>query len=138
MVGALWSNFPLGEGVLDGERVSVVLAFRVSGRAAAEARGEGLALWLSASPFRRGPSFGSTEKFSGVGVLFDPRLNKVRAVASDRLPDDPADFEESHVAAECDAASRVQETSLQLHFNMTLYESMRAIFVSRSRELVQR
>ena len=31
----------------------------------------------------------------------------------------------------------VRET-LQLRFNMTLYESMRAIFVSRSRELVQR
>ena len=27
---------------------------------------------------------------------------------------------------------------LQLRFNMTLYESMRATFVSRSRELVQR
>ena len=31
----------------------------------------------------------------------------------------------------------VRET-LQLRFNMTLYESMRASFVSRSRELVQR
>jgi len=104
-VGALWSNFPLGEGVLDGARVSVVLAFRVSGRAAAEERGEGLALWLSAAPFKRGPSFGASEKFSGVGVLFDTRLNKVRAVASDRLPEDADDYEETHVAADCDAAA---------------------------------
>ena len=32
----------------------------------------------------------------------------------------------------------VSRKPLQLHFNMTLYESMRAMFVSRSRELVQR
>ena len=32
----------------------------------------------------------------------------------------------------------VSENPLQLRFNMTLYESMRAIFVSRSRERVQR
>ena len=32
----------------------------------------------------------------------------------------------------------VSRKPLQFHFNMTLYESMRATFVSRSRELVQR
>ena len=32
----------------------------------------------------------------------------------------------------------VSRKPLQLRFNMTLYESMRAMFVSRSRELVQR
>jgi transcriptional regulator with AAA-type ATPase domain len=37
-----------------------------------------------------------------------------------------------------DACSAVSRKPLQLRFNMTLYESMRATFVSRSRELVQR
>ena len=36
------------------------------------------------------------------------------------------------------ASRSVSRKPLQLRFNMTLYESMRAIFVSRSRELVQR
>ena len=37
-----------------------------------------------------------------------------------------------------DDVAPVSRKPLQLLFNMTLYESMRAIFVSRSRELVQR
>ena len=41
------------------------------------------------------------------------------------------------LATACRAGRRRVEP-LQLHFNMTLYESMRAIYVSRSRELVQR
>ena len=35
-------------------------------------------------------------------------------------------------------AMGTRQCSLQCHFNMTLYESMRATLVSRSRELVQR
>ena len=50
------------------------------------------------------------------------------------------------LAETVDAAARaaprrlraVSRKPLQLRFNMTLYESMRAMFVSRSRELVQR
>jgi len=104
-VGALWSNMPLGEGVLEAGRVSVVLTFRVSGRAPAEERGEGLALWLSAAPFKRGASFGASERFRGVGVLFDTRSGKVRVVASDRVAGDDDDRVPEHVAADCDAAS---------------------------------
>ena len=37
-----------------------------------------------------------------------------------------------------EALEPVSKKPLQLRFNMTLYESMRAMFVSRSRELVQR
>ena len=36
-----------------------------------------------------------------------------------------------------DESAPVSRKPFQFHFNMTLYESMRAMFVSRSRELVQ-
>jgi hypothetical protein len=42
-VGALWSNFPVGDAAAS-DRLSVVLKFRISGRAPAEQRGEGVAL----------------------------------------------------------------------------------------------
>ena len=41
-------------------------------------------------------------------------------------------------AAPVDHLEPVSKKPLQLRFNMTLYELMRATFVSRSRELVQR
>ena len=40
--------------------------------------------------------------------------------------------------SDVDAWEAVSRKPLQFHFNMALYESMRAIFVSISRELVQR
>ncbi|KAH8065507.1 hypothetical protein JL720_12737 [Aureococcus anophagefferens] len=103
-VGALWSNFPVGDAAAS-DRLSVVLKFRISGRAPAEQRGEGVALWLAANGFTRGPSFGSTEVFHGVGILFDTRLRKVRVVASDRFPGDDPRREPNLVAADCEAGS---------------------------------
>lgn len=103
-VGALWSNFPVGDAAAS-DRLSVVLKFRISGRAPAEQRGEGVALWLAANGFTRGPSFGSTEIFHGVGILFDTRLRKVRVVASDRFPGDDPRREPNLVAADCEAGS---------------------------------
>ena len=53
---------------------------------------------------------------------------------------DPDDVVRRLRRGDCDAYVDVYAVSrkpLQFHFNMTLYESMRAMFVSRSRELVQ-
>lgn len=107
--GALWSAFPFGDAA-ESERLSVVLTFRLSGRAPALDRGEGLALWLREGPFAPGKAFGVSDNFVGVAALFDTRVDQARLVASDALPDDPPDREPTLEAAACDVSLRQDAT----------------------------
>ena len=103
--GALWSAFPFGDAAAS-ERLSIVMTFRLSGRAQALDAGEGLALWLREGPFVSGKAFGASDRFVGAAALFDTRVNQVRLVASDSLPDDPSDREPILEAAACDVSLR--------------------------------
>ena len=103
--GALWSAFPFGDAAAS-ERLSIVMTFRLSGRAQALDAGEGLALWLREGPFVSGKAFGASDRFVGAAALFDTRVNQVRLVASDSLPDDPLDREPILEAAACDVSLR--------------------------------
>ncbi|KAJ1451784.1 concanavalin A-like lectin/glucanase domain-containing protein [Pelagophyceae sp. CCMP2097] len=82
--GALWSHSTLGS-----DAVSVVFKFRLSGKGDVGDRGEGLALWLATEPegFTPGDSFGSTENFTGVALLFDTRSVVAKVVARTKAGD---------------------------------------------------
>ena len=62
--GALWSAFPFGDAAAS-ERLSIVMTFRLSGRAQALDAGEGLALWLREGPFVSGKAFGASDVLLG-------------------------------------------------------------------------
>ena len=68
--GAVWASTSLGV-----TELSATLKFRISGQGK-KYFGDGMALWLTdARSYRAGDFHGSTEKFKGVGIIFDTFKN---------------------------------------------------------------
>ena len=68
--GAVWASTSVGVSEL-----SATLKFRISGQGK-KYFGDGMALWLTDSrSYRAGDFHGSTEKFKGLGIIFDTFKN---------------------------------------------------------------